>query len=152
MAEETKTIAFNRKALHEYFVIKSVEAGMALTGTEIKSIRAGRVTLREAFARPTDSELWLYGMHVAQWSGAAQNNHEPTRPRKLLLHKHQILELSSAVQQKGMTLVPLRIYIKKHHAKLELALVRGKKLYDKRETIKERDIQREMRQAMKRKA
>lgn len=152
MAEETNTIAFNRKALHDYFVVKTVEAGLALTGTEIKSIRAGRVNLREAYARPADGELWLYNMHVAQWPGAAYHNHDPLRARKLLLHRHQLLELRSSMQQKGLTLVPLRLYLKKHLAKVELALVKGKKLYDKREVIKKRDLEREMRQAMKRKA
>ena len=149
MADQMKSIARNPKATYDFSILETFEAGLVLTGTEIKSIRAGRVNLREAFARPQDGELWLHGTHIALWPGAAANNHEPTRPRKLLLHKSQLISLTSKVEQRGMTLVPLRVYITRHRAKVEIALAKGKKRYDRRETIKKRDIEREMRQALK---
>ncbi len=148
MAE--KVIAVNRKALHDYHILETVEAGLVLTGTEIKSIRAGRVSLREAFARPDDGELWLLGAHIAQYPAAGRFNHEPTRKRKLLLHKGEMRELSAALEEKGLTLVPLRLYLKKGRAKVELALARGRRSHDKREAIAKREAERQMQRAIRR--
>jgi len=145
-----KVIAVNRKALHDYHIIESVEAGLVLTGTEIKSIRAGRVSLREAFARPDDDELWLLGAHIAQYPAAGRFNHEPTRKRKLLLHKGEMRELSAALAEKGLTVVPLRLYLKNGRAKVELALARGKRSHDKREAIAKREAERQMQRAVRR--
>ena len=142
-----KTIAVNRKAYHDYHIEESVEAGLVLTGTEIKSIRAGRVNLRDAYARSESGELWLLGAHIAQYPGGNRYNHEPKRPRKLLLHRKQIAELSGAVMRKGLTIVPLKLYLKNGVAKVELGLVRGKKVYDKREVLALRDAQRQMQRA-----
>ncbi len=146
---ETKTICVNRKAYHDYHIEDTFEAGLVLTGTEIKSIRQGKVSLRDAYARPEDGELWLVGAHIARYQQGGRYNHEPTRPRKLLLHKDEILRLSSAVERKGLTLVPLRLYLKRGIAKVELALVRGKKLYDKRRAILEREVERELARRMR---
>jgi SsrA-binding protein len=145
-----KVIAVNRKALHDYHILETVEAGLVLTGTEIKSIRAGRVSLREAFARPDDDELWLLGAHIAQYPAAGRFNHEPTRKRKLLLHKGEMRELSAALEEKGLTLVPLRLYLKKGRAKVELALARGRRSHDKREAIAKREAERQMQRAIRR--
>jgi len=146
---ETKTICVNRKAYHDYHIEDTFEAGLVLTGTEIKSIRQGKVSLRDAYARPEEGELWLVGAHIARYQQGGRYNHEPTRPRKLLLHKDEILRLSSAVERKGLTLVPLRLYLKRGIAKVELALVRGKKLYDKRRVILEREVERELARRMR---
>ena len=143
-------VAVNRKALHDYEVLQQVEAGLVLQGSEIKSIRQGRVQLREAFARPERGELWLLNAHIAQYDAAGRFGHEPTRSRKLLLHKSQIRELSRAVLEQGLTLVPLRLYLKDGIAKVELALVRGRKLYDKRASIAQREAEREMARALRR--
>ena len=148
MAE--KVIAVNRKALHDYFILETVEAGLVLTGTEIKSIRDGRVSLREAFARPDDGELYLQGAHIAQYPAAGRSNHEPTRARKLLLHKSEMRELSAALEEKGLTLIPLRMYLKNGRAKLELALARGRRSHDKREAIAKREAERQMQRAIRR--
>jgi SsrA-binding protein len=145
-----KVIAVNRKALHDYHILETVEAGLVLSGTEIKSIREGRVSLREAYARPDDDELWLLGAHIAQYPAAGRFNHEPTRKRKLLLHKGEMRELSAALEEKGLTLVPLRLYLKNGRAKLELALARGKRRYDKREAIAKREAERQMQRAVRR--
>ncbi|TET15458.1 MAG: SsrA-binding protein SmpB [Dehalococcoidia bacterium] len=142
-----KTIAVNRKAYHDYHIEESIEAGLVLTGTEIKSIRAGGVNLRDAYARSEKGELWLLGAHIAQYPGGNRYNHEPKRPRKLLLHRRQIAELSGAVMRKGLTIVPLKLYLKKGMAKVELGLVRGKKVYDKREALALRDAQRQIERA-----
>lgn len=147
MAQE-KTITVNRKARHEYDIVETVEAGLVLTGTEIKAIREGRVNLADAYAKPEGGELWLVNAHISQYSAASYNNHEPTRPRKLLLHKDEVQRLSRQVAQKGFTLVPLRLYIKRHVAKVELGLARGRKQYDKRQVIIEREREREARQAV----
>ena len=144
-----KTVTTNRKAYHNYHVQDSVEAGIALTGTEIKSIRAGRVNLAEAYVRPERGELWLLNAHIARYDAGSYMSHEPTRPRKLLLHRKEIDTLSSKVAEKGLTLVPLRLYIKDSLAKVEVALARGKRLYDKRESIIRREAEREMGRAMK---
>ena len=147
MAE--KIVTLNRKAYHDYLILKSVEAGIVLTGTEIKSIRAGRVNIRDAYAKAEKGELWLMNAHIAQYPGGNRYNHEPTRPRKLLLHQREIDDLSSEVERKGYTLVPLKLYLKKGIAKVELGLARGKKQYDKREAIARRDDQRQMQRALK---
>jgi len=147
----TKTISLNRKAYHDYSIQESVEAGIALTGTEIKSIRDGKVNIRDAYARPENGELWLVNAHIAAYEAASRFGHEPNRPRKLLLHRRQIDELTAMVSQKGLTLVPLKLYIKKGTAKSALGVGRGKKLHDKRETIARRDTEREIERAMKRK-
>ncbi len=144
-----KTVATNRKARHEYHILETVEAGLALTGSEIKSVRAGRVSLADAYVRPDGNELWLLNAHIARYNAAAMLGHEPTRPRKLLLHRKEIDSLAGAVAQRGLTLVPLRLYIKDHLAKLEVALARGKKLYDKREAIMRRETERALRRTVK---
>ena len=146
-----KTIAANRKAYHDYHVQDGIEAGIALTGTEIKSIRAGRANLRDAYVRPEAGELWLLNAHIARYEAGSYLRHEPTRPRKLLLHRKQIDSLTSKIQEKGLTLVPLKLYIKGDIAKVEVALAKGKKLYDKRESILRREVEREIGRVMKRK-
>ena len=145
-----KTVATNRKAYHNYHIGESVEAGIALTGTEIKSVRAGRVSLGDAYVRPENGELWLVGAHIARYDAGSYMSHQPTRPRKLLLHRKQINELTSRVVERGFTLVPVRLYIKDSLAKVEVALGKGKKLYDKREAIARHDAEREMERAIKR--
>ena len=142
-------VAVNKKALHDYEVLERVEAGLALQGSEIKSIRQGRVQVREAYARPERGELWLLNAHIAQYAPAGQFGHEPTRRRKLLLHKSQIRQLSRAVLEQGLTLVPLRLYLKDGIAKVELGLARGRKRYDKRAAIARRDAEREMARALR---
>jgi SsrA-binding protein len=144
-----KQVALNRKALHDYEVLSRVEAGLALTGSEIKSIRLGRVNLGEAFARPEKDELWLLNAHIAQYAPAGRNGHEPTRSRKLLLHKTQIRDLTRSVEEQGLTLVPLSLYLKNGKAKVELALVRGRKRYDKRVAIAKKEAKREMERALR---
>lgn len=145
-----KTVATNRKAYHNYHLGDSLEAGIVLTGTEIKSIRAGRVSLGDAYVRPEAGELWLVNAHIARYEASSYLSHEPTRPRKLLLHRKQIDSLTSKVLEKGLTLVPLKLYIKDSIVKVEVALARGKKLYDKRESITRREIEREIGRAIKR--
>ena len=145
-----KTVATNRKAYHNYHIGESVEAGIALTGTEIKSVRAGRVSLGDAYIQPEGGELWLQNAHIARYDAASYMSHEPRRKRKLLLHRKQIDSLTSQVAERGFTLVPLKVYIKDSLAKVAIAPARGKKLYDKREAIARRDAEREMERAMKR--
>ena len=147
---ENKTIAVNRRARYDYEVTESVEAGLVLTGTEIKAIREGRVSLSDSYGKPENGEMWLVNLHIAQYSAGSRENHDPTRPRKLLLRKDQITRLTKMVSERGLTLVPLRLYIKKHYAKVELGLGRGRKRYDKRRAIIERDREREARQAVRR--
>jgi len=149
MAKDSRTITTNRKAYHDYHVLESLEAGIALKGSEIKSIRAGRVNLSDAYARPENGELWLLNSHIASYDAASYNTHEPTRPRKLLLHRKEIDILAGKVRQRGLTLVPLKLYIKRGVAKIELGVVKGKRIYDKRETIIRRDAEREMDRALK---
>jgi SsrA-binding protein len=149
MAKGSGAITVNRKAYHKYHIEESLEAGIVLKGSEIKSIRAGKVNLSDAYARPENAELWLYNSHIASYDAASYNTHEPTRPRKLLLHRKEIDILSSKVVQKGLTLVPLKLYIKHGVAKLELGVAKGKKVYDKRETIARRDAEREAERALK---
>jgi len=147
-----KNIAVNRKAGHDYHIVRTLEAGLSLLGTEIKSIRQGRVSIREAYVRPDDGEMWLVGAHVAHYPPAASANHEPTRRRRLLLHRKEIAELARAVESEGVTVVPLRLYLKDGRAKLEIALGRGKKRYDKRAAIAKRDAERQMQRALRRRA
>ncbi|HEY93014.1 MAG TPA: SsrA-binding protein SmpB [Dehalococcoidia bacterium] len=144
-----KTVATNRKAYHNYRIEDSLEAGIALTGTEIKSIRAGRVSLGDAYARLEGGELWLLNAHIARYEASSYLSHEPTRPRKLLLHRKQIDSLTSKVAEKGFTLVPLKLYIKDSIAKVEVALAKGKRLYDKRESITRRETEREIERTVK---
>ena len=146
-----KTVATNRKAYHNYHIQDSVEAGVVLTGSEIKSIRAGRVSLSDAYVRPEAGELWLLNAHIARYEASSYLSHEPKRPRKLLLHRKQIDNLTSKVLTKGFTLVPVKLYIKDSIAKVEVALAKGKKLYDKRESITRRETEREIGRAIKRK-
>jgi len=147
-----KTITVNRKAYHDYHIEEFVEAGLALTGTEIKSIRAGRVNLRDAYAKMENGEMWLLGAHIAPYPGGNRYNHEPKRPRKVLLHRKEINTLGGEVMRKGLTLVPLKLYLKNGIAKVELGLARGKKMYDKRESIAQRDAQRQIERALSQKA
>ncbi len=145
-----KTMATNRKAYHNYYIGDSMEAGIALAGSEIKSIREGRVSLSDAYVRPEAGELWLLNAHIAQYKASSYWNHEPKRPRKLLLHRKEINSLISRVAERGLSLVPTRLYIKNSVAKVEVALAKGKKLYDKREAISRREAEREMGRAIKR--
>ena len=147
-----KTVTVNRKAQHDYHIVRTLEAGLSLRGTEIKSIREGRVSIREAYVRPDDGEVWLVGAHIAHYAPAGSTNHEPTRRRRLLLHKRQITALRREVESEGVTIVPLRLYLKGGRAKLEIAVGRGKKRYDKRAAIAKRDADRQMQRALRRKA
>jgi len=144
-----KTVATNRKAYHNYHIGDSLEAGVALTGTELKSIRAGRVSLGDAYVRPEAGELWLLNAHIARYEAGSYLSHQPRRPRKLLLHRKQIDSLTSRVLEKGFTLVPLKLYIKDSLAKVEVALAKGKRLYDKRESIARHETEREIERAIK---
>ena len=147
--DKIKVIAANRKALHEYFVLETYEAGLVLKGTEVKSLREGTVNLKDSYASIKDGELWLNKMHISPYEKGNRYNVEPERIRKLLLHKREIFRLIGKVQEKGVTLVPLKIYFKEGMAKVELALVKGKKLYDKRRSIKEKEVKREISRQMK---
>lgn len=137
-----KTVARNRKAYHDYFLYDTYEAGIVLTGTEIKSVRAGRVNLRESYVQIRNGEAWLINMHISPYAAGSRENPDPKRDRKLLLHLREIYRLQSAVQEKGLTIVPLRMYLRSNRAKLEISLARGKKLYDKREAIGKREARR----------
>jgi SsrA-binding protein len=149
MAENTKVLASNRKAYHDYHIDETYETGIALTGTEIKSVRAGSVNLRDAYAQVRNGELWMMNVHIAPYEPASRQNVDPYRDRKLLMHRKEILRLFGKVQEKGYTLVPLKVYLKKNRAKVEIGLARGKKQYDKREAISKRDAAREMERAVK---
>jgi SsrA-binding protein len=144
-----KTIATNRKAYYNYFVQDSIEVGISLTGTEIKALRSGRVSLGEAYVRPEAGELWLVNAHIARYEAASNLSHEPRRPRKLLLHRKEINNLISRIAERGLTLVPLKIYLKDHLAKVAIALAKGKKLYDKRESISRREMERDMERTLR---
>lgn len=140
----------NRKARHDYFIDETIEAGIVLVGTEIKSVRGGRVNLTEGYVRVERGEAWLLNTHISPWQQAGSYfNHEPIRPRKLLLHANEIDYLRGKVEQKGLTLVPLRLYFVRNRAKLQIGVARGKKLYDKRDAIAERDSQRELARAIR---
>ncbi len=143
--KQTKLVSNNKKAYHEYFIEETYEAGIVLTGTEIKSVRSGGVSLTESFAKVDNGEVWVYGMHIAPYEQGNRYNKEPMRPKKLLLHKGEIRKLIGYTTQKGLTLVPTKVYLnEKGMAKLELAVARGKKLYDKRADIASRDAKRDI--------
>jgi SsrA-binding protein len=144
-----RLITSNRRAFHEYFVIDTIEAGIVLSGTEIKSIREGKVTISEAYARIENGELWLIGCHISPYSHGNRANHDPDRPKKLLVHKRQLRELRVSVEQKGMTLVPLRLALRNGRAKVDIGVVRGKKLYDKRDAAADRQSRRDIDRALR---
>ena len=141
---DIKVVATNRKARHEYFLLDEFEAGIALKGSEIKSIRAGQVSLAEAYIRIDGKNAWLVDAHIAPYEQANRNNHDPRRQRQLLLHKKEIRKLWEAIRLKGVTIVPTRIYLKKGYAKVEIAIAKGKKLYDKRRELARRESEREI--------
>ncbi len=143
-------MATNRKAAHEYFILEQYEAGIALHGSEIKSIRAGQMSLNEAYVYVSNGEAWLMDAHIAPYTQANRSNHEPRRSRKLLLHRSEIRQLENDVRQKGVTVIPLRAYLSNGRIKIEIAIAKGKKLYDKRESIAKRDAAREMDREFKR--
>jgi SsrA-binding protein len=147
-----RNIAVNRQASYEYSLLERYEAGLVLTGTEIKSVRQGRVSLQGAYAAANDGELWLHNCHIAPYEAGGVWNQEPTRPRKLLLHKDEIRELAEAAETKRLTIVPLRLYTKNGRAKVELALARGKRQYDRREAIAKRDAEREIERSLRRRS
>ncbi len=149
-APSIKTIAVNRKARHEYHFLEQYEAGIALHGPEVKSLRAGRAAIADAYAQFQDGELKILGMNIPPYEQANRWNTDPTRPRTLLMHKQEMRRLIGKLQQRGLTLVPLRLYFKNSRVKVELALSQGKKAFDKRETIKRRDQEREMQREMRR--
>jgi len=142
-----RTIATNRRARHEYHILETVEAGLVLRGTEVKSLRAGGVNFKDSYATIRSGEGWLLGCHINPYSHGTDANHEPERDRKLLLHRRELGRLTGKIAERGLTLIPLRMYFKRGRVKVELGLGRGKKLHDKRATIRERDTQREMDQA-----
>ncbi len=146
---EGKVLATNRQARYDYEILEQVEAGIVLTGTEIKSARAGRINIREAYARVEKGEMWLHNMHIAQYEAGGHFNHEPTRSRKLLLHRKQIGQFEEFQNQSGLTLIPLKVYLRNDVAKVQLGVARGKRQYDKRQIIATRDADREMRRALK---
>ncbi len=139
-----RTIATNRRARHEYEILETVEAGLVLRGTEVKSLRAGQVTFKDSYATMRNGEGWLLGCHIAPYSHGTDANHDPERDRKLLLRRREIARLTGRTAERGLTLVPLRLYFKKGRAKLELGLARGRKLHDKRSALREREVRREM--------
>jgi SsrA-binding protein len=147
---EIKTVATNRKAYHNYHIGESIEAGLVLTGTEIKSIRSGRVNLGDAYVRPEAGEMWLVNAHIARYEAGSYMSHEPTRPRKLLLHRKQIESLLRQKSERGLTLIPVKLYLKDSLAKVAVAPAKGKKLYDKREAIARRETDRELGRMTKR--
>jgi SsrA-binding protein len=145
-----KVIARNRRARHDYHIEDTIEAGLVLTGTEVKSLRAGRASLNEAFAQISGDELWLYGLHIPEYAQGTWTNHDPRRTRKLLLHRKEIDRLASQVAERGFTIVPLSLYFSGGKAKVELALARGKRTYDKRHDLARRDAAREVDRALRR--
>ncbi len=145
-----KVVATNRRARHEYFILDTYEAGISLQGSEIKSIRAGQISLAEAYVQLDGEQAWLVEAHVAPYEQASHYNHEPRRPRKLLLHKSEIRAIWNDVRKKGVTVIPLQVYLKNGRAKVEIAVARGKKLYDKRQDIARRDAERELQRSLRR--
>ncbi len=145
---EKESIAVNRRARHDYEILETVEAGLVLTGSEIKSVRAHRVQLRDAYAQVRGGEAWLHDMHISPYDPASRENHEPRRPRKLLLHREEIGRLRGRAEERGLTIVPLRVYLERGYAKVELALARGRRQYDKRRAIAEREARREEERAL----
>jgi len=144
-----RVVTTNRRAFHEYFIVETIETGIVLSGTEIKSIRQGKISITEAYARIDDGELWLVGSRISPYTHGSYTNHDPDRPRKLLAHRAQIEELRQAVEQRGMTIVPLRVVLKQGKAKIELGVARGKKLYDKRATEADREASRDVLRALR---
>ena len=144
-----RTVVTNRRALHDYFVLESLEAGLVLSGTEIKSVREGKVQMADAYCRVENGELWLVGMHISPYTHGSYTNHDPIRSRKLLAHREQIVHLAAEVERKGLTLIPLKLYLKKGRAKVEVGVCKGKKLWDKRDAAAERDAQRDIAVAMR---
>ena len=149
MAEQEKLIASNKKAFHDYFVLQKFEAGIELTGTEVKSLREGKANLKDAYVTFKGGEAFLFGAHISPYSHGNRENHDPERTRRLLLHRREIEKLEQQVVEKGLTVVPLRLYFRGSRVKTEIAVVRGKKLYDKRETEKRREAERETAAAIK---
>lgn len=149
MGENIKIIATNKKAFHDYQILEKIEAGLVLTGTEVKSLRAGRCNLKDSYARIRDGEAWLVGLHISPYRNAGYASHDPERERKLLLHKAEIKRIHRKVQEKGITLVPIRLYFKRGLAKVEIGLAAGKREYDKRQEIARREQQREMKRMEK---
>ena len=149
MSDTEKHVADNRKAFHDYHILETFEAGIALLGTEVKSIREGNVNLRDSFARLESGEIWLYNVHINPYSHRGSSDHEPTRRRKLLLRRAEIRKLIGKTVEKGMTLVPTRMYFRNGYVKVAISLAKGKKIHDKRETIKRRETDRETRAAVK---
>ena len=147
--ENVKIIATNRKARHDFFLLESFEAGIVLQGSEIKSIRAGQISLKEAYIRVDGQEAWLINAHIAPYDPASRDNHDPLRDKKLLLHKKEIKKLWDEVRQKGTTIIPIKVYLTQGRAKVEIAVAKGKKKFDKRQTLKKRDAQREIDRALK---
>ncbi len=141
---DDRAIATNRRARHEYEILETLEAGLVLRGTEVKSLRAGQVNFKDSYATVRNNEIWLLGCHISPYSHGTDANHDPERDRKLLLHGREIARLTGKIAERGLTLVPLRLYFKKGRAKLEIGLARGKKLHDKRAAIREREVRREM--------
>ena len=151
MKTQNKVVAQNRKARHDYFILDTFECGIVLTGTEIKSVRAGNLNLKDSYASLEEGELWLVGMHISPYDKGTYYNHEPERSRKLLLHRHELIRLRGKIREKGLTLVPLSVYIKEgRRAKVELALAQGKSAHDKRDAIADRDAKRDMARAVRR--
>lgn len=148
-APRFRDVAVNRRAFHDYEILDRYEAGISLTGSEIKSVRAGKVSLQEAYARPQKGEIYLEGAHIAEYASAAFFGHEPRRRRRLLLHKKQIYEIEDEVGQKGLTLIPLRMYLKDGKAKVEVGLAKGRRDYDKRQVIAKKDADREIQRALR---
>ena len=144
-----KVVTENRKARHDYHILETYEAGLALAGTEVKSLRLGRANLQDSYARVESAELILYNMHVSPYAQGNQFNHEPKRKRKLLMHKREIMRLLGKSREKGLALIPLRVYFKNGYAKVEIALAKGKKSYDRREDMAARDAKRDMERALK---
>jgi SsrA-binding protein len=144
-----KIVTVNRKARHDYEILETYEAGLVLSGTEVKSLRDGRANLKDSYARIERGEAWLYNVHISPYTHGNIYNHDPTRPRKLLMHRSEIRRLTGKVEERGLTLVPLRIYFKSGYAKVELALARGKKSYDKRRDIAKRDADRELQRVLR---
>ncbi len=144
MGDKIKIVTMNRKAYHEYEILETIEAGIVLKGTEVKSLRQGKVSIQDSYAIIKDGEVWLLNMHISPYEYGNIHNHDPLRDKKLLLHKREIIRLSTKVKERGLTLIPLKVYFKNRKAKVELALVRGKKKYEKKEDIAERELQREL--------
>jgi SsrA-binding protein len=143
--DKIKIITTNKKAYHDYFILETFEAGIVLKGTEVKSVKQGKINLKDSYAKIKDGEIFLFNAHISQYKHGNLFNHDPTRTRKLLLNRKEIDRIVGKVKEKGLTLVPLKVYLKKGLVKIELGLCKGKKIYDKREEIKRRDLEREMR-------